>query len=1328
MDEHEAGSSHGPGAAPRRAGALLRWILIAVLALAVFTAAGVGVLAALFASGNPELSHRIMAVLNEAVGTDSTRIVCARVHGTLLRGVVLDRPRLLVRTRQGEVTWASARRIVVDYDLLALALSKERSLQVTLDQPSVSLVHDAAGSIVFPRFASREGGGAGGETRIRVDVRRGLLSLDWEGVRFTNVQGTAQVTAAPGRTTLSLQNLSAMPDSLSGAGGSVTARGAMTVEGPTLRADPIELSYGSSRLRARVDWNLARGRVDSGSVTLAPLQLADALRFAGVKNVYGLLHGDVTFQGLPTDGSASARLAGDVSGVPVDTARVDAAFSPRAVTISSMRLLTRGVEATGSGIVRERGSAVGTLHVRNLDPSRIPWIETPKGTPPGRLTGTVRFEARRARPRPAVDADVALEASRLGKLAVRGGALRVRLAPDGGAALDSGWVDVAGGRIRAAGTIGADRSVDVSIRATVDDLAAIDSVLVPVDAVAGKGRVVAVLGGSLPAPTFTARADVWDARLSNGVSCDSLTVNGRGVVAADPAARVTIGARGIRVHGRPFGNAEAAAQVGKRIVVERYRQAIGDTVLTWRGGVTFDAHGGTAVIDSMRLRAGSLGFRNLEPVRIEFGGGKVHAATLALDLDPGRLDVDLEWDVKHARIDARGAIQGFDVRRIPGARAPKDRIEGEMRGQFIASGPAGDPDVSLFLDVLHPTWGGVEGDTLSLSLSYAPGVLTIERARWAEDRGALHVEGTARTPMKLESWLRAIGGRDHAWTRTTTLALHGGLDSLDLAAVDSLSTSLRTLAGRVSLTADVSGTADAPVLRLRGGSPGVTYQGVAASLAGLEADYADRVLRITRCDIAQAKSVSSITGEVPIDLSLFGSHRLLRDEPIRLRVRVTDLDFKLASIVSPDIASSAGRLSAAADVSGTPAKPKVVGTVRLADGTVRLAGRDEVLEGVALEGTFDEGALTVTKASAREGRKGRLTGSGTWRWPARAGAEVAAGPPGEYDFTIKANDFTTSDRVSYLFRLTGTFTITTGRTDTGALIPKVTGSAVLSSGNLTLNLSEPSEEPPPLPFQYDVTVDVPGGLFYRTVDSDVELTGTLRLKNDGDGDVALGTMTVKKGKYYFFTREIGNLSGELIFNNLDKIDPELAVDGQTSLPVGNENRVINVSLTGRASEPQVHLWDEEGTSQADLWRALTFGQFTSFGTQDLAQNGGTTAGATPDLTLPIRDYLFRNAERWLSSSGFIDTIDLRSGARTGGTTGTGTGPVDVGTVGVGKYVTRDLYLNYSRDFSGKAEEQISAEYRVTRHLLLRGQQIVRPPSSDLPAQEYNLDLKIRLEY
>jgi autotransporter translocation and assembly factor TamB len=339
---------------------------------------------------------------------------------------------------------------------------------------------------------------------------------------------------------------------------------------------------------------------------------------------------------------------------------------------------------------------------------------------------------------------------------------------------------------------------------------------------------------------------------------------------------------------------------------------------------------------------------------------------------------------------------------------------------------------------------------------------------------------------------------------------------------------------------------------------------------------------------------------------------------------------------------------------------------------------------------------------------------------------------------LKASDCVATDREYYIFHFSGGFVVKNGRTADGIVKPRVTGSAVVSRGDLSMNLATPAGEPPaPLPFLYDVTVDFPRQLTYRQLDTEVDLAGTLQMRNEGDRDIALGTLTVKGGQFYFLTRKFQSLSGEVNFNNPERMDPDVAIDASTHVRretrderTANvtEDHVVNLAVTGRASQLQIRPWDTGNppSSPSDLWRELSVGQFSSAQSQEQS-TADPLAGVN---NLPIRDYLFRNAERWIAGSGLIDTIDLRSGASSSRTTKTTGGPIDLGTVGVGKYVTRDLFLKYSRDFSGQSEDRISAEYRVTRHLLLRGQ-YVQPNTtggSTLAAQEYNLDLKIRVEY
>jgi TamB, inner membrane protein subunit of TAM complex len=1302
-------------------------VITLVLAILVVSA-GVGVLTSLLSGGNTRLSRQLVVLLNRSVGTDSTRLEIGRVSGTLFRGAILDHPRLVVRTPEGEVTWASAQRVTIDYDLFGVLFAPNRSFTAVIDSPTVHLVYDKSGRLVFPRFASHPARrSAGPTTRVSIAARNGSFSIERHRVRFVQVQGRGILTLAPGQSTLALDELSGLPDPASRSRGRVRAKGAMTVVGPSLRIDPLDLAYGDSRVRAHLEWDLRKGRVADGLFTLAPLRVGDVSRLVGAGSSEGNLRGEVSFTGIPTDGRATACLTGTFNGETLDTLAVTAALAPRDVTFSGLRIRVRGAEATGGGIVHIGGSTQAALTFHGLDPAAIPWWKAPDGMPRGALAGTARVVVRPTKPRNTVVALVDLDQSRFGRMDVRRGSLQFVSLADGAAVLDSGWVDVPGGRLAGKGRIAPDQTLEAHLIATIDDLRQMNALMEPVGAESGRGRITADLSGPLRTPSFTARAALWQGRLSGGVAYDSLLATAAGRLGSGGSAHAALWARQISAGGRPLGNAVAEVSVGKTIVIERYVQTSGDSTLSFRGTITPGKTESIAVLDSLSLSAGGLRFRNLAPVRLTIAEGHVRSGSVPLDTRPGRLDLAFDWDVKGSRIVADGTLRGLEAARIPGAAASGDSLRGEMQGRFRIAGPLSDPNVALDVDVLRPTWAGVAGDSLSVALDYQPGTLRIDKARYAAGSGRLSVTGTIHAPVPLQTWLQALGRRDESWAKNASLNLDVRAEALDLARFAPADTSLRTLEGTLTFTAQILGTGLEPVAAVQATSPRIAYRGLEGAVTGADLAYALRILRINRFDVNQGGSVSSITGEVPMDLSFFGKG-VLRDRPLKLTVRVTDADFKLAALLSPYIAESGGKVSVMAGVSGTPRTPAMQGTVRLRDARVRLAGREEIVEKIELEGTFDQNQLAVTSMSGTQGSKGKITGSGTWQWgglPPERMVPVAAGPAGQYKFLVKATNFTVTDRDSYLMQLTGAFTVANGKTEDGRQIPFITGTAVLSKGNLTLDLAARDREEVALPFYYDISVEVPGGLFYRTVDSEVELQGTLRLLNKGEGNLALGTMTVRKGRYYLFTREIRNLTGDFIFSSLDRTDPELAVDGETTVPKGNEQLVIKVSLTGRASRPVVHLWDPNNVlSEAELWKALTYGQFVGeYSGQD--PSAPITSGVSD---LVIQGYLFRNAERWLTQSGWIDTFDLRTGSRSGdkGTAG----PLDVGVVGAGKYVTRDLYLNYSQEFSGQGEKRVGAEYRVTRHLLLRGERTERQPlkGSTLPGEEYNLDLKVRLEY
>jgi len=1308
---------HGPGWLPR--------ILWGAAAIFLVVCVCAGILALLFARGDPVVSSRIVKFISTSIGSDSTRLESDRIHGSIFGGAVLEHPRLVVLTPDGPVTWLRADRLRAEYDTYQMLFSRRRALRVTIDAPVLPLVHDRRGNLIVPRFRSSKRGALDRTaTRIDVTFHDGTISLDRGGVRFGKISGSAMALLEPAKTTLRVSRLagsSLMP----GRPGSIRANGVATVSGGRLKFDPLYVTLDRSRIRSAIDWDLEHARVVSSRTGLAPLDVEEVMRFLDLSPpARGSLTGEFSFAGDPSSGSATARLSGTVEGEPVDTLFVRAALVPGEIHIDEGRLRVKQAEVDGRAVVETRGVLTAEAHLKNVDPALLPWWRLPANTPHGTLAGVARIRAVRAKPYPVAVVSVALERGSLGRLKIDRGNVHMRLGQRGDIAIDTAWVDTPGARLLGSGTIGPDTTLALVFEAAVRDIGAMDTLLYPVAMDAGQGRVQGSIRGRSSAPEYQIQALITAGRLSNGMAFDSLRVSSRGRLSSPPSAVADVIVARLRAGERSLGNVVSTLTITDHISIDRFRESLGDTTLTLRGNVRFRGKAAEATLDSVMLAVGRRDWKNVDPVQAALEGDRLTVTQFSLATDTGRINAGGDIRIEKGLVNARASLQRVDLGGLAGRPDSPDAPRGIADGEILLSGPLADPDLEVNLRVAHPRISGVEGDTLAVAMRYAPGQLSIPGIRWVKGSGSASVAGTARPGITFQEWMRALSRGDHAWTSRVELALEVSTDRFDLSTLAALDTSFNSLRGFASGKIRVTGTADAPVLGGRLEAASFAFHGVESEAVDLSGGYKGRKIAVDRLDFTRGSATSHVEGFVPIDLSLYGGHRLIREEPISLKLRMTDGDFGVAALFVPEFASSGGKLNVTADLHGTLARPVLSGALRLVDGVLRVAGRDEVLEGLEVDASFDQRRVNVTRIVAREGRHGKVTGTG-W-WEAAEGRHL-----GNYEFRLHATEFTATDRETYMFRFTGDFLVKDALNPSGDETYRITSVApvALVRGELTLDLSQPREDADTsVPFLYDIVVDVPRNLWYRNLDTEVELmNGQLTLRNEGYRDLILGSLEVK-GKYYIYSNEFRITSGTINFTTLDRIDPDISIEAQTTLPGQVDAYPIYQTLSGRASQLKVHLHDDAGNNESYLWKVLTIGQFTAAGAGSATISPSPLTPTGPDATLPVRNYLFRNAERWLADVGFIDTIDLKSGTASGTSPSAGT----IGLLGIGKYVTPELYVKYSRNFSGTAEQAqtLSAEYRVTRHLLLRGEQIRRGDlvTVPLPKQQYNLDLKVRLEY
>ncbi len=1332
IERIQAEKSQGPPGG-RRGPGWLPHVLWGMAAIFLVVCVCAGVFALLFARGDPVVSSRIVKFISTSIGSDSTRLESDRIHGSIFGGAVLEHPRLVVLTKDGPVTWISADRIRAEYDTYQLLFSRRRSLRITIDAPVLPLVHDRRGNLVVPRFRG-SGRNALDKTATRIDVEfhDGTISLDRGNVRFGRISGNAVALLEPTKTTLRVSRLSGtslMPERP----GSIRANGVATVSGGRLKFDPLYLNLDRSRIRSAIDWDLEHARVVSSRTGFAPLDVEEVMKLLDLSPLTrGSLTGELAFAGDPSSGSATMRLSGTVEGEPVDTLFVRAALVPGEIHIDEARARVKQAEVEGRAVVETRGVLTAEVHLTNVDPALLPWWRLPPNTPHGSLAGLARIRAVRAKPFPVASVSLAMERGSLGRLRIDRGNVAMRLGQRGDVAIDTAWVDTPGARLLGSGTISPDTTLSFTFEALVRDIGAMDALLSPVSMDAGQGRVTGWLRGRSAAPEYQLQGLLTSGRLKNGMAFDSLRVSSRGRLSSPPSASADVSVVHLRAGERSLGDVVSTLTLTDAISIDRFRESLGDTTLTLRGNVRFRDKAAEARLDSMKLAIGPREWNNVGPVQATLEGDRLQVSRFSLATDTGRIDAAGDIRLEKSVVNARASLQRVDLGRAAGSADSTEGLRGIADGDVLISGPLADPDVQMNLRVAHPRLAGVEGDTLAVVFGYSPGQVSVSELRWVKGSGSASIAGTARPKLTLQEWMRALSRGDHAWTSRVDLALELSVDRFDLASLAPLDTSLSSLRGFATGKIRVTGTAAEPVLAARAAGANFAFHGVEAESVAFAGGYTGRKLTLEHLDFTRGGATTHVDGFVPIDLSLYGGHRLMREEPVSLKLRMADADFGIAALFVPEFASSAGKLNVTADLHGTPARPMVTGALRLVDGTLRIAGRDEVLEGLEVDASFDQHRVNATRIVAREGKRGKVTGTGWW--------QSAEGRQwGNFELRLHAAEFTATDRETYMMRFTGDFLVKDALNPDGEETYRITSVApvALARGELTLDLSQPREdEGTAVPFLYEVVVDVPRNLWYRNLDTEVELSnGQLTLRNEGVRDQILGSLDVK-GKYYIYSNEFRIVNGQISFTSLDRIDPDISIEAQTTVPgQGGEAYPIYQTLSGRASQLKVHLHDDRQSNESYLWKVLTVGQFTAVGAEQLvAGTPGTpeVPGSAPvagsDATLPVRNYLFRNAERWLADVGFIDTIDLKSGTASGTSPGAST----IGLVGVGKYVTPELYVKYSRNFSGTAEQaqSVSAEYRVTRHLLLRGEQVRPGPQSSTlsPTQKYNLDLKVRLEY
>ncbi len=1307
----------------RRIAGLVALIVLGVFALLVASAI-------LYVANRTEwVAREATLLINQTLASRSdVELRIGDLRGNPLTGLRVVGPS--VRFREGDAPpLLEAEALVLRYSAWNLVTGGAGPIEVELVRPTIQFARGADGRLRLPAWKS-EGGPRGAARRLefRIAIRDGRVRSPGLGPGIEGLEARSTVRLGAG-TRVDLERLGWR----SGPYDNPLERLRASAEfSDSVRIRVLELKSRELTLRGRAAWK-------AGSAPRRVQLSLERVRWAWLAKVFDNGAFDVP-------GEARAEIEAEEAGAWTGSFRTSLEWNGLAAEGGGGFRYDRGTlelagldGRTASGRVLGRFEMKGkawTLEARaeHADPRAWEAFHLP-GWPEGDLNGEFRISQSATK-------DMLLTA-RLGPSVLaewRADSARVWFGAPG-TATDSFTVDFLrrGGRVRLeAGTrpwgwLGTWQARDFPLEEWPDGgRSGLRGTLAE-----GRGEVVSRDGaldvtGSLAGRStewLGARFDRW--RLGG--------VKGRLLPAPDLVAVASLD--DMMFLGLHFDSTRARLRLGDAVAdLDSVAAHAGDTTLVLRGRAGWSERGWDLALE--RAEAVSRRFHWTAETPLTLSGderGVVFDRLVAHDRD-ARLEVGGRWAAPGGSYEFEARGEAIDLARL--GLPAEWRLAGRASGTLRVRGASGDPVWNFTARATRPGWGGHVADSASLALEGGRHRLDVRRASLAVDGGeatlAVTVEGTPRAwpdTLSGEGVSRWIAGAS-GWRGAA------GFRDVELAGLDRLMPKPIGWSGRLDGDVAIGGRPGDPALKAKFAVSPFAWREFEMDQVAAEAALGERRLRVSRLEMRRGGVASTVTGEMPLHLAL-GEPAALPEAPMSWKAVIPRGDLAVMPAFVPQVGWSRGRFDMSASVGGTPLHPRLAGTLSVREGAVRLAGREEVLEGLIADFRFDENRVTLDSLRARQGRDGRVTGRGTLDL---RGLSVSG-----YRFELALRNFTATEEGLYAAQFDGDFTVTQGPRVRGSVLPQVTGNVDVRRAAVLFDFANQSEtqmlaaSTKPLYWTYRVKLDATRNLRWQPPDGDLEFSADLTLEQTADSLLIYGDLRGERGTYYFLSNRFNVVRADLTFDNESGVNPQLDIEAIARVipsqePIGelggagesSRPHEVTARITGRADEPVVSFssdpadWDE-----SRILRELTVGRFLD--------RGGVQLGD------PLDHYLTRAINRTMSaevSRAFRGYVNEWALEREQGGLLRGEGDL---VLGVGTQLTANLSLRYRQvlpglsrgggralDAGGLFQRQVEAEYRLSRFFYLTTELAQRrlgsTPTTAATGPDFNVNLKARWEY
>ena len=599
------------------------------------------------------------------------------------------------------------------------------------------------------------------------------------------------------------------------------------------------------------------------------------------------------------------------------------------------------------------------------------------------------------------------------------------------------------------------------------------------------------------------------------------------------------------------------------------------------------------------------------------------------------------------------------------ANQKTDLITGKLSSEMQFGGTMSNPSIHIIGTIPQGTFAGSDIHDINLDVNYLNNILYINRLEGRQGEvGALTASGTADRFGPLDIKLMATNFELSMFTKAA------GIDA--------------EVVGTANVGMLVSGVADNPEAQAEitasGGVKGSTFDLMRGSFHLKDGIVGVEDFTVQRA-IADKMYQVSASGVVPlVSIMTKNPKELTSMEQINLDISLDKADLSLLPVVSDYVAWALGQMQGGLKITGTASNPLINGSISVNDGSTKIKGMSSLIEHMNIKLDFSGERLDITNCSGN-------IGTGTYNLT--GGLNFGGFNLTNYSFNLVADKLGIK---SGFFKgpLTAEFSFAEGQGFRGETLPKITGHVDFDNCLVSVpSIPESEGEMPEI--LMDVAVNLGNKVhFYSPYLYDMHLTGSAHFEGSTTHPHPSGTISVKRGGTVNYLKTVFKIrEGEAYFNQPDTFFPTIIFSADTRL---TKTRIF-LNIDGSLKDRTIRLTSSPEMSETEIIQLLTLrdayqkGEDTNIEAQDLLAIGlqmsflSEIEGAVRK-TLGFDEFSISRG----SGSAFDNKNELRDRRE------------EEYNVSIGKYVTDNLMLRYTRGIGGDNINRYGIQYDINNNM------------------------------